>query len=109
MQIVEQATPPEQRSSPKPARNAVIAGLVALALALFVVVLLARFDKRISDEDELAEVMGVPVLARSRSRRVRGGCTRTGRHEDPAFLEAFEFLRLNLQLMGPRAATSCSR
>ena len=102
VQIVEQATPPEQRSSPKPARNAVIAGLVALALALFVVVLLARFDKRISDEDELAEVMGVPVLARipqpSRSRRLHAN----GRHEDPAFLEAFEFLRLNLQLMGPK-------
>ena len=102
VQIVEQATPPEQRSSPKPVRNAVIAGLVALALALFVVVLLARFDKRISDEDELAEVMGVPVLARipqpSRSRRLHAN----GRHEDPAFLEAFEFLRLNLQLMGPK-------
>ena len=102
VQIVEQATPPEQRSSPKPVRNAVIAGLVALALALFVVVLLARFDKRISDEDELAEVMGVPVLARipqpSRSRRLHAN----GRHEDPAFLEAFEFLRLNLQLMGSK-------
>jgi Mrp family chromosome partitioning ATPase/LPS O-antigen subunit length determinant protein (WzzB/FepE family) len=104
VRIVEQATPPEQRSSPKPARNAVIAGLVALALALFVVVLLARFDKRISDEDELAEVMGVPVLARipqpTRSRRLHAN----GRHEDPAFLEAFEFLRLNLQLMGPKGS-----
>ena len=103
VQIVEQATPPQQRSSPKPVRNAVIAAFVALALALFVVVLLARFDKRISDEDELADVMGVPVLARipqpPRSRRLTPA---SGPHEDPAFLEAFEFLRLNLQLMGPK-------
>jgi Mrp family chromosome partitioning ATPase len=103
VQIVEQATPPEQRSSPKPARNAVVAALVALVLALFVVVLLARFDKRISDEDELADVMGAPVLARipqpPRSRRLTQA---SGPHEDPAFLEAFEFLRLNLQLMGPK-------
>ena len=44
----------------------------------------------------------MPVLARipqpSRSRRLHAN----GRHEDPAFLEAFEFLRLNLQLMGPK-------
>ncbi len=103
VQIVEQATPPQQRSSPKPVRNAVIAAFVALALALFVVVLLARFDKRISDEDELADVMGAPVLARipqpPRSRRLTPA---SDPHEDPAFLEAFEFLRLNLQLMGPK-------
>ena len=103
VRIVEQATPPEHRSSPKPVRNALIAAFVALALALFVVVLLARLDKRISDEDELADVMGAPVLARippaPRARRLTQA---SGAHEDPAFLEAFEFLRLNLQLTGPK-------
>ena len=99
--IVERATPPDHRSAPKPLRNAVIAAVVAAILALFVVVLLARFDDRIGDEDELAALLDAPVLARipevGRSRRPTHVWTPD---QDPAFLEAFEFLRLNLQLMG---------
>jgi Mrp family chromosome partitioning ATPase len=97
--VVERATPPEHRSSPKPLRNAVIAGFVALILAIFIVVLLARFDDRIADEEELAELMGASVLARipevGRSRRPTHIWTP---QQDPGFLESFEFLRLNLQL-----------
>ncbi len=97
--LVERATPPDHRSSPKPLRNTVIAGFVALILAMFVAVLLARFDDRIPDEDELAALMGAPVLARipevGRSRRPTHIWTPA---QDPAFLESFEFLRLNLQL-----------
>ena len=99
--IVERATPPDHRSAPKPLRNAVIAAVVAAILALFVVVLLARFDDRIGDEDELTALLDAPVLARipevGRSRRPTHVWTPD---QDPAFLEAFEFLRLNLQLMG---------
>ena len=99
--IVERATPPDHRSSPKPLRNAVIAAVVAAILALFIVVLLARFDDRIGDEDELAALLEAPILARipevGRSRRPTHVWTAD---QDPAFLEAFEFLRLNLQLMG---------
>ena len=99
--IAESATPPDHRSSPKPVRNAIIAGFVAAILALFLVVLLARFDDRIRDEDELAELMETSVLTRipavERSRRLTQVWTP---HQDRAFLESFEFLRLNLQLMG---------
>jgi Mrp family chromosome partitioning ATPase/capsular polysaccharide biosynthesis protein len=101
VRVVEEARPPEGRSSPRPLRNAVIAAVVALALALFLVAALARFDERIGDEDELAALMGAPVLARIpriRSRRLLSGSTA---HEEAAFLEAFEFLRLNLQFTGP--------
>jgi Mrp family chromosome partitioning ATPase len=99
--IAESATPPDHRSSPRPARNAIIAGFVAAILSLFLVVLLARFDDRIRDEDELAELMETSVLTRipavERSRRLTQVWTP---HQDRAFLESFEFLRLNLQLMG---------
>jgi Mrp family chromosome partitioning ATPase/capsular polysaccharide biosynthesis protein len=99
--LVESATPPDHRSSPKPLRNAVIAGVVAAILALFVVVLLARFDDRVGDEDELAQLLGASILARipevGRSRRPTHVWIPD---QDPSFLEAFEFLRLNLQLMG---------
>jgi Mrp family chromosome partitioning ATPase len=99
--LVEAATPPDHRSSPKPLRNSVIAGAVAFVLALFGVALLARFEDRISGEQELTALLGASVLARvpevGRSRRPTHVWTSD---QDPAFLEAFEFLRLNLQLTG---------
>lgn len=105
--LVERATPPESRSSPTPVKNALIAGLVAGILSLFLVVLLARFDDRVRDEDELAELMETSVLTRvpevERSRRLTQVWTP---HQDRAFLEAFEFLRLNLQLMGKDGAST---
>ena len=104
--LAERATPPEERSSPRPTRNAVIAGFVAGILSLFLVVLLARFDDRIRDEDALSELMESSVLTRvpavERSRRLTQVWTP---HQDRAFLESFEFLRLNLQLMGKDGAS----
>jgi Mrp family chromosome partitioning ATPase/capsular polysaccharide biosynthesis protein len=98
VRLVERATPPDHRSSPTPVRNGLIAGFVAAVLGLFLIVLLARFDDGFRDEDELAELMETSVLTRvpdvERSRYVWTP------HEDRAFLESFEFLRLNLQLMG---------
>jgi Mrp family chromosome partitioning ATPase len=105
VRVVEEATPPQGRSSPKPLRNALIAAFVALALALFLVALLARFDERISDEDEVAALIGAPVLARIPRVRSRWLLPARTAHESPTFLEAFEFLRLNLQLMEPERDT----
>jgi Mrp family chromosome partitioning ATPase len=102
VRVVQHASPPEHRASPKPLRNAVIAGFVAAVLALFLVVLLARFDEHIHDEDELASLMEAPVLARIPHGPHRRPLTHIQlRTSDEAFLEAFEFLRLNLQLMSP--------
>jgi Mrp family chromosome partitioning ATPase len=102
VRVVETANPPEARTSPKPLRNAVIAGFVAAVLALFLVVLLARFDEHVHDEDELASLMEAPILARIPHGPHRRPLTQIQlRASDEAFLEAFEFLRLNLQLMGP--------
>jgi polysaccharide biosynthesis transport protein len=101
VRLVERAQPPKSPSSPRPLRNAAIAGILAAIVALFVVVLLARLEDRVSDEDELAELMGAPVLTRVPSvGRARRLTHIWGPDQDPRFLEAFEFLRLNLQLMG---------
>jgi Mrp family chromosome partitioning ATPase len=74
---------------------------VALLLCAFVVVLLARFDDRIGSEEELAALLDLPVLTRipvvERSARLTDFSR--GNH-DPAFAEAFQFLRLNMELMG---------
>jgi len=104
VQVVERAIAPTQRSSPTPVRSAVIAGVLGLLVGLFGVVLLGRFDQRVRDEDELVSLLGVPVLARipsvAGSRRLAQGPTL---NHNPQFMEAFQFLRLNLQLMGPAA------
>jgi capsular exopolysaccharide synthesis family protein len=110
VQIVERAVPPLQRSSPKPARDAVIGGLVGLLLGLGGVVLMSRFDQRIRDDDELAALVDAPVLARvpTAARGKRVARVGTGR-QDAAFVEALEFLRLNIQLMSPTKSAGAKR
>ena len=65
-------------------------------------VLLAGLDTRIHDERELTELIGAPVLARipevARARRFIPSGTRD---EESAFLEAIQFLRLNVQRTRP--------
>jgi Mrp family chromosome partitioning ATPase len=101
VRIVEAATPPMHRSSPRPLRDALIAALVALLLSAFVVVLLARFDDRVSDEDELVALLDLPVLTRIPVLDRSEGLTDFSHGtDDPVFAEAFEFLRLNMELMG---------
>jgi capsular polysaccharide biosynthesis protein len=92
VRVVEPASPPLERSSPRPLRNAVIAGFVALVLALLLVVVLARIEERVPDEEQLAALVRAPVLARI-----------PAAHDEAALDEAFEFLRLNLQMVRPRA------
>jgi Mrp family chromosome partitioning ATPase len=97
--VVERATPPRERSAPKPLRNALIAGFLALVLALFAVVLLDRLSDRVADEEQLAAIVGAPILARIPQLPRSGPFAPTAAEsQDRAFLEAFEFLRLNLEL-----------
>jgi Mrp family chromosome partitioning ATPase len=96
VQVVEAARPPLHRSSPTPLRNAVIAAIAALLFGVFLVVFMARFGDRVADEEELTALMDMSVLARipHRLSDARGPIDERG------FAEAFEFLRLNLELIG---------
>jgi Mrp family chromosome partitioning ATPase len=96
VQVVEAATPPEQRSSPTPLRNAALAAMAGLLIGVFLVVLMSRFSDRVDDEEELTELMGTSVLTRIPH---WPGDARESSQES-AFAEAFEFLRLNLELIG---------
>jgi Mrp family chromosome partitioning ATPase len=97
--IVERATPPGERSAPTPFRSAVIAAFLALVVAAFAVVLLARLEDRVADEEQLTALMGVPILARiPQLPRSRPLAPTAAESQDLEFLEAFEFLRLNLEL-----------
>jgi Mrp family chromosome partitioning ATPase len=102
VRVAERATPPRGASSPRPLLNALVAGLIALLLGFATVVLLARFGGRIHDERELAELIEAPVLARipevARSwRELLTGVP----DEGSSFLEAIQFLRLNVQRSRP--------
>jgi len=102
VQLVERAVPPPSAISPTPVRNVLIAVFVALVLGLLLVTVLSGSEDRVRDEEELALMIGAPVLARVPrvGRLPRGrGVWSTRRHE--GFLEAFEFLRTNIELLRP--------
>ena len=98
VRLVERATPPRHASSPRPGRNAALAAFVAVAVGLLLIMALTRAGDGVGDEDTITELMGAPVLARIPARprlRVR---RRGAPAESEEFREAFEFLRLNLEL-----------
>jgi polysaccharide biosynthesis transport protein len=102
VKLVQHATTPTKPSSPRPVRNAALAAFVALVVGLLLIISLTRSGDRIRDEEDLAAMMGAPILARVPvARRIRRPRDVWAADEPPAFLEAFEFLRTNLELMAP--------
>jgi Mrp family chromosome partitioning ATPase len=97
VRLVERATPPRQASSPRPGRNAALAAFVAVAVGLLLIMALTRAGDGVGDEDTITELMGAPVLARI-PQRPRFRARRRGSAESEEFREAFEFLRMNLEL-----------
>jgi capsular exopolysaccharide synthesis family protein len=91
VEIAEEAIPPRERSSPKPARNTAIGFLLGLILGSLLAVLLQRFDRRVESESEVGAIFDAPVIARVPVERSTGW-------ERELFAEAFQFLRANLQL-----------
>src|SRR3954452_5364191 len=81
LQIAEPATPPSQRSSPKPLRNAVIALFLGLFLGVLIALASDQLVPRVGGTRELGRLMDIPLLAtvpyvrrrRGRRRRVLTG------------------------------------
>ncbi len=97
VELVQRATPPRDRSTPQPLRNAIIGFGLGLILSVLISLLLHRLDRRINNEEEIAEIVGVPIIARVPA-TYRRGTQKRGDWEQQRFLEAFQFLRANLQL-----------
>src|SRR4051794_5349541 len=63
LQIAEPATPPSERSSPKPLRNAVIALFLGLFLGVLIALASDQLVPRVGGTRELSRLMELPLLA----------------------------------------------
>jgi capsular exopolysaccharide synthesis family protein len=93
--VVQAATPPSSPSSPKPVRNTVIGGIVALFLALVAAVLFERLDPRMLTPKEVESALGKPILGLIRKSR---GLARAPLRGRPAPADVDDFLALRAHL-----------
>jgi len=101
--VVEPAVVPRRPVAPKPARNLALAGFLGLMAGLGLAFVRAQMDQTIHADDEVDDVLGVPVLSRvppieavaGNGRGRRGGLvTHTAGRSLPA--ESFRALRTNV-------------
>lgn len=96
-ELVQPATPPSGRSSPKPLRNTVLGIVLGALLGLGLAALLDRVDRRVRTIDELEELYEAPILARiPRSQRLTKKQAEAIGPQTPEG-EAFRVLRTNLR------------
>ena len=97
---VQNATPPRSPSSPKPVRNTIIGGIVALFLALVTALLFERLDPRVLSPKEVETTLGRPILGLIRKSRAlaRGP---VGSKPAPDDVDDFLALRAHLRYMHP--------
>ena len=95
--LVERATPEATPVSPKPSKNIGFGALIGIVLGLGLALLLEQMDRRVKREEDIAETMGLPLLASIPKRKAfdddhlgQGSLT-------PAETEVFRLLRANLR------------
>ncbi len=62
-ELVETANPPQQPSSPRPRRAALLGVLLGALVGCILIFVLERLDRRIRDPSEIKEIFGRPILA----------------------------------------------
>ena len=100
--VLVPATVPEEPISPKPVRNAALGLVVGLLLGIGLAFLLEQLDTRVRRPDDVAAVLGQPILARiphlSRDQAKAHQLVTLAHPADPVS-EAFRLLRSNLSYM----------
>ena len=86
VRIVEPATPPGAPSAPKPKRDAILAAMAALIVAVTVAYALANFSDRYHSAEEIAIDVELPLLAELPRLSI----------DDPIVIESFRKLRTQL-------------
>lgn len=100
-QVSSPAVPPGSASSPKSTRNAVLAALVGLTLAIVIAFLHASLDRRVRTAAQIQRELEMSLLGRVPQSAMGGvGPLAQGRRKmAPEDLEAFRILRANLDLL----------
>jgi capsular polysaccharide biosynthesis protein len=97
LQLLASAPVPASASSPRPARDAAIAFVVALFLTMLVVGGKELMSPSVASDRELTGLIGAPVLARVP--RVTKPPGEQGEIVDPAAAESYRFLAKSLELV----------
>lgn len=92
-ELVQPARPPETAASPKPVRNGILGLIVGLLIGAAAVVLVRLVDRRLHDEAEVEETVGLPVIGAVPDSGLKAELTTT---PPPVEAEAFQMLRANL-------------
>jgi capsular exopolysaccharide synthesis family protein len=95
VRLVSAATPPASPSSPKPVRNALVGGVVALFLAILAAVLFERLDPRLTTPKQVENALDRPIVGFIRSSRALARAPAAGRSPPP---NADDFFALRAQL-----------
>jgi succinoglycan biosynthesis transport protein ExoP len=97
-ELAEAAVPPSAATSPRPARDAVLGGLLGLLLGLCLAFMFERFDRHVKEPDQLRGDFHQPTLGRlPESRALRKPTKYIGDRLPPLEAEAFRMLWTNLR------------
>jgi tyrosine-protein kinase len=97
VETVEQATPDSSPVSPNATRNVVFGIVIGLILGVGIALLLEQLDRRVKSQDDLADTMGIPLLATVAKRKAFDRKHLGNGEMSPEDLEAFRMLRANLR------------
>jgi polysaccharide biosynthesis transport protein len=95
--LADRASFPSQAARPKPTVYTIVGGLIGLLLGIGLAFLAELLDRRVRGEDDLRDLVGVPVLGRMPK-------TSSSQASRATYDEAFRLLRANLQFARPGAA-----
>lgn len=95
--VIEDASPPNKASSPKPARDGFIGAFAGLLLGLALVLGRDQLDRRLRRSEDVEELMSLPVFGRVRHSDALHKAYRMPQDLPVMDAEAFRMLRANLR------------
>jgi non-specific protein-tyrosine kinase len=100
--VASRARVPESPASPRPLRNALLAGLLGLILGALIAFLRDSLDRRLSDAHEIQHQLEIPMVGYVEADALGGvGFSRNGGGDPDQGIEGFRILRSNVEFLAP--------